>query len=219
MSDTNDDDLHDQNKNDDNKTQSADADMINKIVQDRIQEELKDIKSKLDKAYGSRDDALRKVAEFEQKEKEAELRRLHDEGKYKEAHEIQLAEEKAKREVVEKRNIELTRDIDVKSALGAYTFRNENALGMAFNEVVNQLVRNEQGIWTHRSGISIKDFVKTYVDDENNSFLLKPKPSSGSGSSESKRTDTSSEDSGSLLSLSNEEILKRVREGRLPKRN
>lgn len=191
-------------------------DPVQKLVEEKVSEALKDIKAKLDKAYGARDEALKKVAEIEQARKEAEIQRLKDEGKHKELLELQLAEEKSRRETLEKRNLELTRDLELRNTLSSYPFRNDNALEMAYREIVTQLMQNENGIWTHKSGISVKDFVKQFADSEDNSFLLKPKVSNGSGSSSVKGTTKVDNEKKSLFSMSQEEVLKLAREGKLP---
>ena len=220
----NNDQNNDQNTNNQNNTDSNNQNNntnnqvdINKLVQDKVDEALKEIKGKLDKAYGARDEALRKVADFENEKKEAELKRLQDEGKHKEAYELQLAEERAKRESLEKKNIELTRDIEVRNALASQPFRNDNASEMAYREIVGQLVRNEQGVWVHKSGVSIRDFVKTFAEGADNEFLFKPKVSSGSGTGGSKPGDTSSGAKKSLFEMSQAEVIKLAREGKLPK--
>ena len=224
MADTNgqttDQDTNNQN-NDQNNNQKPTIDQaeIDKLVQAGIDNALKDIKTKLDKSYEARDAALAKIKEFEQKDREAELKRLQEEGKHKEAFDLQLAEERAKREALEKRNIELTRDIEVRNALASHPFRNDNASEMAYREIVGQLVQNEQGVWVHKSGVSVKDFVKTFAEHSDNEFLFKPKVNSGSGSGGSKAGDNSSGEKKSLFAMSQEEVLKMAREGKLPKRN
>ena len=207
--------------NDQNNNQKPTIDQaeIDKLVQAGIDNTLKDIKTKLDKSYEARDAALAKIKEFEQKDREAELKRLQEEGKHKEAFDLQLAEERAKREALEKRNIELTRDIEVRNALASHPFRNDNASEMAYREIVGQLVQNEQGVWVHKSGVSVKDFVKTFAEHSDNEFLFKPKVNSGSGSGGSKAGDNSSGEKKSLFNMSQEEVLKMAREGKLPKRN
>ncbi len=208
-----------QNQNDDdnqNQNQNNNVPDIDKIVQEKIDEQLKDIKAKLDKAYGSRDEALAKVKEFEKKEREAELKRLQEEGKHKEAFEMQLAEERAARTAAEKRNIELTRDIDVRSALTNQPFRSDNALEMAYREIVGQLVQNEQGVWVHKTGLSIRDYVKAFAENDSNSFLFKVKASSGSGSSGVNTSNNTSEKK-SLFAMSQEEVLDMARKGKLRK--
>jgi len=193
------------------------VDPVEKLVESRIKDALKDIKNKLDTAYTSRDDALKRLAELEQGRKAEELRRLQDEGKHKEALELQLAEERAQKSAYEKRVVELTRDMELRGALGSFSFKNDNAFNMAYREVVEQLTQDETGVWRHKSGVPLKDFVKQFADAEENAFLLKPKVSSGSGSStSSKITNTSSGlDGKSIFSLSQEEVLKLAREGKL----
>jgi hypothetical protein len=196
----------------------SNEDPVQKLVKEKVAEAIKDIKSKLDNAYSARDDALRKVAEAEQAKKEAEIKRLQEEGKHKEALEIQLAEERAKRETLEKRTIELTRDLELRNTLSSYNFRNDNATEMAYREIVTQLVQNEQGVWVHKSGIPVRDFVKQFTENEENSFLLKPKVSNGSGSSSVKAGDISSREPKSLFGMSQEDVLKLAREGKLPRK-
>lgn len=192
--------------------------VVEKLVQARLDESLKDIKGKLDKAYGARDEVLKELAAYKQKEKDAELQRLQEEGKYKEAFELQLAAINAEKEALEKRNIELTRDREVQSCLSGYQFRNEKAVEMASREITSQLVRNENGVWVHKSGVSIKDFMKVFSEDENNSFLFKVKASNGTGSSSSSNTNNSSSEKKSLFEMTQEEVLKLASEGKLPRR-
>lgn len=187
---------------------------IDKLVEERAAEKLKDVKSKLDKAYNARDEALKKLAEIEQRDKEAEMKRLQEEGKFKEAYEMQAAEMKAKLEAIEKRNVELTRDLDVKNVLNGYTFRNEKAIDMAFREITDQLIRAEDGSWIHRSGLSIKDAVKAFADNEDNSFLFKQKQSSGAGGASPKPGSTS-DTAKSVFAMSQAEVLKLAAEGKL----
>lgn len=194
------------------------GDPVDKLVEMRVNEAIKDIKQKLDKAYSARDEALKKAAELEQVKKQEEIRRLQEDGKHKEALELQLAEERAQRAAYEKRVIELTRDMELRNALGTYSFKNDNAFNMAYREVVDQLAQDEKGIWRHKSGVPLKDFVRQFAESEENAFLLKTKASSGSGSSTVKTTDTSGVNDGkSLFSLSQDEVLKRAREGKLRK--
>lgn len=194
------------------------SDVVEKLVDTRVKEAIKDIKDKLDKAYSARDEALRKAAELDQARKQEEIRRLQEDGKHKEALEMQLAEERAQKAAMEKRLVELTRDMELRNALSTYAFRNDNASAMAYREIVEQLAQDEKGVWRHKSGVSLKDFVRQFTEDAENAFLLKPKVSSGSGSSTVRSTDTSSGNDGkSIFSLSQDEVLKRAREGKLRK--
>ena len=141
MADTTDQNNDQQNTNSNSTTdenQSSPPD-IDALVAQRVEEALKPIKENLDKAYGARDEAQKKVKEFERLQREAELKRLQDEGKHKEAYEMQLKERESEIETLKRRNVELTRDIEVRNALGAYPFRNDNATEMAYREVVGNL--------------------------------------------------------------------------------
>ena len=189
---------------------------IQTLVKAAVAEELKDVKAKLDAAYGKRDEALQRVAEFEQKERDAEVARLQEEGKHREAFELQLAEMKASRDALVKRNIELTRDIDTRNALAGFSFRNEKAAKMAFEEVTGQLVQNEAGEWVHKSGVTVKDFVKAFAENEDNAFLFKQKQNTGNGSQDPKPPQGGKPKS--LFEMSQDEVLKMAAEGKLPGR-
>ena len=192
--------------------------MVEKLVNDRLDAKLADIKSKLDNSFKQRDEALAKIAEFERKEREATLKRLEEEGKHKEAYELRLAEEKAVNEELRKQNTQLSRDVSVRDALKGFVFRNEKANDMAFREIVSNLVQNEQKQWVHRTGISIKDYCEAFSKDEEQSFLFKAKPNSGGGSSNTSGNgnpvDTGNGKK-SLFKMSQAEVLKLAAEGKL----
>jgi len=189
---------------------------IQKFVSEKVEEALKPIKGNLDSAYAARDEALKKVAEFEQKEREAEVKRLQEEGKHKEAFEKQLATEKARSEALEKRNVELTRDVELRSALNSHDFRNKNAAEMAYKEIAADLVRNERDEWVHKTGVSISEYVSAFVSNEDNAFLMKQKVSNGTGSTATTTNPGVGVEGKSLFSLPQSEVLKMAAEGKLP---
>lgn len=182
-----------------------------------VDEELKGIKSKLDVAFEARDKALARVAELEQSAKEAERERLKSEGKEKGAMELELAEERAKRETLEKRNVELTRNIDVNSELAKYEFKSERARKMAFNEVTSELVQDEKGLWSHKTGESIPDFIKKYTENADNAFLLKQKASNGAGLDTPRPSDVKTQPK-SLFEMTQAEVMKLASEGKLSRK-
>ena len=192
-----------------------DKDTFESKVQQTVETQLKPIKESLDKAYAARDEALKKVAEFERQQREAEVQRLRDEGKHREAYEKEIAAERAARQALEEQNVRLTRDIEVKSAMQTLPFRSENASEMAFKEISAQLTKNDRGEWVHKSGISIKDFVKAFSEDEDNAFLFKSKASTGTGSTGTSQASESSSESKSLFALPQEEVLRRAAAGQL----
>lgn len=211
------DDVVDPNqKQDQNKKIDPTNPEIQAMIKSAVAEAVKDIKTKLDVAYTKRDEALQKVSEFEQKERDLEIKRLQDAGKDREAFELQLAEMKANQETLQKRNLELSRDVDARQALSAFAFRSEKAAKMAFDEVTSQLVQNEKGEWVHKSGVAVKDFVKTFAENEDNAFLFKQKQNSGNGSQNI--PPSSNTPKKSLFEMTQDEVLQMAAEGKLPGR-
>lgn len=162
-------------------TPSIDQETINKLITQRVEQELANIKKKLDDAYTQRDEAVKKATLAEEEKRQKTLQQLEAEGKHKEVYDMKLAELNAKLESYEKQNTELSRDVVVKESLRGLNFRNASAEDMAYREIVGQLTRDEHGRWIHQSGASIKDFVELFSKDEERSFLFKPKTSSGAG--------------------------------------
>ena len=211
------DDVVDPNQNQDqNKKIDPTNPEIQAMIKSAVAEAVKDVKVKLDAAYAKRDEALQKVSEFEQKERDLEIKRLQDAGKEREAFELQLAELKANQETLQKRNLELSRDVDARQALSAFAFRNEKAAKMAFDEVTSQLVQNEKGEWVHKSGVTVKDFVKTFAENEDNAFLFKQKQNSGNGSQNIPPSSNTTKKS--LFEMTQDEVLQMAAEGKLPGR-
>jgi hypothetical protein len=194
---------------------------INKLAEAKAAANLKTIKENLDKAYAARDAAIAAKEALEKKERDAELKRLEEEGKHKEAYDLKIAERDKENERLRKQNIELSRDVAVREALKEYNFRNATASEMAYKEIVAQLVQDSNGQWVHKSGASIKDFAKTFSTSEEQSFLFAPKASSGGGSGDSSSGGNHQPDLNagkSLFSLPQAEVLKRAAEGKLGKR-
>lgn len=211
------DDVVDPNQNQDqNKKIDPTNPEIQAMIKSAVADAVKDVKVKLDAAYAKRDEALQKVSEFEQKERDLEIKRLQDAGKEREAFELQLAELKANQETLQKRNLELSRDVDARQALSAFAFRSEKAAKMAFDEVTSQLVQNEKGEWVHKSGITVKDFVKTFAENEDNAFLFKQKQNSGNGSQNIPPSSNTTKKS--LFEMTQDEVLQMAAEGKLPGR-
>lgn len=182
-----------------------------------VAEALKPIKQKLDGAYGQRDEALRKLAEKERADQEAEAKRLEAEGKKAEAAELRLAQEKAARETAEAELKNVKRDNVVRSAFAGQEFRSARAQESAIKEVIDTLSQNDKGEWVTKDGKTIQEAVNAFAADEDNSYLFKPKPSSGGGSSNNKPSGDGGS-SKSLFSLSQAELLARAEAGTLRKK-
>jgi len=215
-----DDDIKNKDNNEGDDTKDDDDDDIipdnipKDIVEKVVEKRLKKIKEKLDGAFKKRDEALRRAAELEQKVREAEVERLKAAGREREALELQLEEVKARAEAAEKRNTELARDMQVRNALSNFQFRNTKAVEIAYRDIVENLVKNEAGIWVNKDGSSLESTVKAFCEDPDNAFLMKPKQNSGGGTS-SPAGGVPQDKPKSLLSMSNDEIIRLAKEGKL----
>jgi hypothetical protein len=183
------------------------TDELEKIVAARVQEELQNIKGKLDSAYAQRDEAVKKAVAYEEERKQVEINRLEEEGKHKEAADLKMAELTARLEERDKQITELTRDNVVRDALKGLDFRNDTAADFAYKDVVSQLIQDENGQWVHRTGASVKDFIESFRKDEDKDFLFKPKQSSGSGQTPNQMSDAGLNLNKPLSEMSTEEIM------------
>jgi hypothetical protein len=187
---------------------------LQKQIQEAVDQQLKDIKSKLDNAYAARDEALKKIAEAELQKQTEVKKKLEEEGKFKELYELQLAEMRAKQEALEQRNVELTRDVEVRSAMKSHQFRSDAANDMAFRTITEQLVQVD-GVWKHKSGLSIAEFIGQFSQDEQYSFLFKQKQSSGGGTGGNQQPGAPDKGKTKLFDMKQEDVLKLAAEGKL----
>jgi len=183
-------------------------------IEQAVNERLSQMKSNMDRMVKERDEALKKAAEIEQQQKEAAIKRLEEEGKLQEALEMKLAEANAKLKVFEEENTKLNRDNVVNSQLGGLDFRNERSRQMAYRDIVEQLVQNEDGIWVHKSGTSIQEFVDSYSKSEDNSFLFRVKTNSGGGTTTPSGVSDTTEKK-TLSQMSQAEVLALAAKGQL----
>ena len=183
-------------------------------IEQAVNERLSQMKSNMDRMVKERDEALKKAAEIEQQQKEAAIKRLEEEGKLQEALEMKLAEANAKLKVFEEENTKLNRDNVVNSQLGSLDFRNERSRQMAYRDIVEQLVQNEDGIWVHKSGTSIQDFITSYSNSEDNSFLFRVKANSGGGTTNPSAPSNTTEKK-TLGQMTQEEVLNLAAKGQL----
>ena len=185
-------------------------DDLKAIIESRVADEVAkakaDFKSKLDEVYAARDTVLAEKVALEEEKRQAEIKRMEEEGRHKEVAELRMAEMKAKMESLQKENTKLTRDQNVKDALRGVDFRSNLASEMAFDRIVNQLVQDQNGVWQHKSGVSVREFVDHFTKDEDNSFLLKAKVNSGLGATYGNST-ANTTSSKPLQEMSTEEML------------
>lgn len=200
------------NKGTDNNGADVEA-----LVAARVDAALKKMKENLDKAYAARDTAEGKAKELEEKQRKLEIERLESEGKLAEALQKKLDDAVSENVTLKKRVVELTRDVTLSEQMNGLTFRNERAAKLAYKEIVGELVQDAEGEWKHKSGLSIKDFVKKFSEDEDQAFLFKPKQSSGTGLSRTadEGGKGTKDKKTSLFDMSQEDVLKLAAEGKL----
>lgn len=192
--------------------------VMSKAVEKLVAEQLADIKTKLDGAYGARDAAVTEAAKLKEEKRLADIQALKDAGKHKEAAEAELAAVLAENKALKEVNTNLSRDSSVKDSLKGLDFRGVKASDAAFKEIVDQLIQNDKGQWVHKTGVSVEQFVEAYAKDDDNSYLFKPKASSGSGSGNQRGTNNQSSD-GSLFKKTQAEVIALAAAGKLPPRN
>jgi hypothetical protein len=193
---------------------SSTEEQENDPVEQAINDRLTKMKSNMDRMVKERDAALQKAAEVEQAQKQAEIKRLEEEGKLTEALEMKLAESQAKLKVFEEENTKLNRDNVVNSQLANLEFRNERSRQMAQRDIVEQLVQNEAGLWSHKSGITIQEFIESYSKNEDNSFLFRIKANSGAGKTTPSASSNTTEKK-SVSQMTQEEVLSLAAKGQL----
>src|SRR5210317_773430 len=196
------------------ETQQTSSEEVDDPVEKAVQERLAQMKSNMDRMVKERDEALKKAAEIEQKQKQEQIKRLEEEGKLQEALEMKLAEAEAKLKVFEEENTKLNRDSVVNSNLATLEFRNERSRQMAYRDIVEQLVQNEDGVWVHKSGTNIQDFIASYSKNEDNSFLFRVKANTGAGTSTPSAPSNMSEKK-SLSQMTQAEVLALAAKGQL----
>ena len=189
---------------------------LDALIKAAVDKELADIKSKLDNAYKKRDEVQKELDAYRDKERQAEIESLKEQGKLKEAHEKELEALKARNAELEQQNVSLTRDSVIKAALAGLELRNARASEMAHKEISKELIRDDAGNWVHRSGKSITEFVAEFAADQENAFLFKAKVNNGGGQQGGPAVDPKT--GKSLFALSQAEVLELARQGKLKKR-
>lgn len=223
LEDLNNDDDHQDDDHDDDHDDKDDLDDKGDKGDDKDKKPKKDpFKNKLDKAYSERDAIRDERDQLKKQLREKELEALRKDGKEKEAYEAELADKDAEIDALKARIVKLTRDADVNRHLAGYTFRNKRAQELTAANIIDDLRQNDDGEWESPAGESIGEFVKSYLEDEENSFLLKEKINRGRQSKQRDNDDKS--DKGSkprsnkrgLRGLTQKEVMERAAKGELP---
>jgi hypothetical protein len=185
------------------------TDEIERIVEERLAK----MKSNMNSMAEQRDAALKAQAQMEEAKKAETMKRLEEEGKLQELAEMKVAELEAKLAVFEEQNTKLTRDGVLNDALSGLDFRNDRSREMARKDILDS-VQQIDGQWKHTSGMTIKDFVESYAQSEDNSFLFRIKSNTGAGTGNSAGT-PSMEAKKAIGDMSTSEILALAAKGKL----
>jgi hypothetical protein len=155
----------------------------NKETIDKIAEErLATMKSNMDKMAKKLEESAAAARKAEEDKKRLEKERMEAEGKHLELREMEVKELEAKYQAAQERITALTRDQELNRALAGLEFKTDTAREMAFNDIVRSLVQTDEGVWLHRSGVSIEEYLtKVFVKDPSREFLFKSKDNSGAG--------------------------------------
>jgi hypothetical protein len=193
---------------------------FDKLVSEKVNEELKKIKSSLDNAYKERDAAKAEMAKIAKEKQDAEIAALEKAGKHSEVLKIEMDRIRKELDTYKTRNTELSRDNAVRSQLNALDFRNDKAAALAHADIIKSLRQDTNGNWMHESGLSIEEAVQLYAKDEKNSFMFSVKANVGSGTPSNVQPTTGKQPVKSIKEMSQAEVLKAIEDGTLtPKGN
>ena len=191
-----------------------------------------EVKTALDRAYAARDasvlaakNAQAELDKYKQKERDAETERLKAEGKLTEVHNLEKTQwEKEKAELAQARDAALARldSLELKGTIEEAIasvnkeFKSERARKTAVREITDLLAKNDKGEWLSHDGKKPQDIAKAYLDDAENSYLIKAPVNSGSGQPNNPSGQPTVNKK--VSSMTNTEIMELARKGGLPNR-
>jgi hypothetical protein len=223
MTDSNDDTNLDNNE-DNNDTNADSKDLSQRkaslaeehqaLLKQMVADELKQMKTNVDKAYKKMDELTRDNTRLKEDAQSRQRKQLEDEGKHFEAAKLTIAELQEREKILNEKLTAITRDRELERHLSSYDFRNDFARETAFKTILPELVQDEDGSWVHKSGASINDYLKAFAKDPNKDFLFKPKENSGAGSNSNKSSASTTRPK-KLSGLTTEELLQLADSGKL----
>lgn len=157
---------------------------VKTLAEQLAADQLKEIKAKLDDAYARRDAAEKQATELAAATRQAEIKALEDAGKTTEAMQRRMDDTAAALAAAQAKLIAYERDGLVSKHLDSVPgleFASARAREIAMGQINSVLTQDKDGKWVHRTGLDVPSFVKTFVADPENAFLLKPKTNQGAG--------------------------------------
>ena len=189
-----------------------------------------EVKTALDRAYAARDasvlaakNAQAELDKYKQKERDAETERLKAEGKLTEVHNLEKTQwENERTELAKARDAALARldSLELKGTIEEAIasvnkeFKSERARKTAVREITDLLAKNDKGEWLSHDGKRPQDIAKAYLDDAENSYLIKAPVNSGSGQPNNPSGQPTVNKK--VSSMTNTEIMELARKGGLP---
>jgi hypothetical protein len=207
-----DDTIIDDDTDDKNKDKLSLSEEHEKLIEAQVAARLTKMKKSMDKMASERDSAIREKERLAEEAREQKVKQLEEDGKIVESLEMKLTAAQEKAAILQERLDRETRDRHVSSALRGVDFRSAKAAAAAEREIVDQLVKDKDGVWVHRSGASVVDFITTFFNDEDNHYLLKPKVSKGTGGPDETLDATKPKIPKSLEGLTSQQRLEIARE-------
>ena len=119
------------------------ADMIEKIVEDRLGK----MKSNVDKAYKKAEELARENTRLKENQQAEKRKQLEAEGKHLEVAKLKLTEYEETNKILNERLTSLTRDRELDSYLSGLEFKNDFARETAFKAIVSELVQDDDERW------------------------------------------------------------------------
>lgn len=214
---TDDEDLNDLDNDNDNTNKGSLSEEHQKLVKAAVDEELAKIKANLDKAYKKVEETTRENVRLKEAQNEKKRKDLESEGKHAEAAKLRVAELEEQNKILNERLLSTTRDRTLEGHLAALPFRNEYARQSVFRDVLADLVQDDDGVWVHKTGASIPEYLKTIAKDPEKEFLFKQKDNQGTG--QPPKGNGSGQRPKSITGLSTEELLALAEKGLLGKAN
>lgn len=221
--DDNSDDLNDDDDDDNSDDDDDNTDTKNKNQKeggddndddDDDKDDLKSIKANFKAKMDAMDAKVKKMekekAEAEKKARKAEIEAMKEAGKEMEALEAEKSDLQAEIDKFKTENIELRRDGRVDSAISSVEFRNARAKTNARRDIIDLLRQDEDGNWQSKSGDSISETARKYLEDEENNYLLKPKTNTG-GNTKQKVTTKVEDSPKSVFDIPQDQMLAKVR--------
>lgn len=172
----------DEQDNDDNENASDENQEDENDDDDKTNDTVAALKNSLNALDKKYKEALKEKKAIEKAQRDSEIAALKKEGKELEAIQKERDDMEAELAVLREENISMKRDNVLDSALSGMEFKSKRSRDMARRDIVDNLVKNDDGSWSAKDGKSIDDYTASYFEDEDNrSLFLKAKTNSGTG--------------------------------------